>query len=218
MATYLDTINSVLSRLRESSVATPTESAYSTLIGEFVNETKEEVENAWKWSALRSTKTVTTAAGTTQYAITGATKRFRLQDKILSVYDATNLARLRRRHTVWMKQQLIINTDQSKPFYYYFEGFDSSGDPYVNFYNIPDGTYTINFDLIVPQADLSTGSTEISVPSQPIKLGAYAKAIAERGEDDGRTHGEALNKYTVSLGDAIAIDESLSLDETTWYA
>jgi len=117
---------------------------------------------------------------------------------------------------VWVKEQLLNDTTQGFPMYYYFEAFDSSGDPYINFYSIPNGTYTINLDLVVPQADLSSGSTELTVPEYPVILGTYAKAIAERGEDQGRTHGEAFTAYSLALGDAIAMDEALTDMETTW--
>jgi len=216
MATYVEIINSVMRRLREDTVASPADTSYSQLIGEFVNETKREIEDAWKWNALRTTYTVTTADNTAQYAITGAGKRFRLQDPRESVYNATSKARLRRAPAKWMKEQLIANTGTAAPTYYYFSGFDSSEDPYVSFYNIPDGVYSINLDLVVPQADLAAASTVVDTPSWPLILGTYAKAIAERGEDDGRSHGEALNKYGFALSDAIAIDESLNADETTW--
>lgn len=218
MATYTSIINSVLRRLREDTIAAPSDSDYSTLIGELVNETKREVEDAWKWNALRTTIPVTTAAGTQQYAVTGAGKRFKLQSPVFSVYDATNLNRLTRQNSQWMKEQLLNNTNQQQPAYYYFEGFDSNGDPYVNFYAIPDGIYTINFELVVPQADFTVGTEVLDVPDWPVILGTYAKAIAERGEDNGKTHGEALNKFGFALSDAIAMDESLTTDETTWYA
>ena len=80
MATSLELTNSVLKRLRESEVATYNESTISTLISDLVNEAKRKVEDAWDWNALRTTVTVTTAAGTSQYALTGAGKRWRLYD------------------------------------------------------------------------------------------------------------------------------------------
>lgn len=218
MATYTSLINSVLTKLRSSQVAGPSSSDYAALIGSFVNETKREVEDAWKWTALRQTLNVTTSAGTSQYAITGATKRFRLQDPKLSVYDATNYGRIHIVNQQWIKEQLLLNTNQQQPGWCAFNGFNSSGDPYVKFYPIPADTYVINFELVVPQADFTLGTEILSVPDWPVILGAYAKAIAERGEDDGRTHGEAQNNYGFALSDAIAFDASLVDGESTWYA
>jgi hypothetical protein len=48
--TYLEAVNSVLRRLREREVLSVSESAYSKLIGDFVNDARNEVETAWGWS------------------------------------------------------------------------------------------------------------------------------------------------------------------------
>jgi len=218
MATYTSIINSVLRRLRESEVAGPSSTSYAALIGDFVNETKREVEEAWKWTHLRTTVPITTASGTSQYAITGAGKRWKLQHPKLSVYNATTNHRLLPQPAAWLKQQVILNANPQQPAYYYFEGYDASGDPYVTFYAIPDAVYTINMDVVIPQADFTVGSEELSVPEWPVVLGAYAKALAERGEDNGKTHGEAMQKYSLALGDAIAMDIALTTGETDWYA
>jgi hypothetical protein len=187
------------------------------VIGDFVNETKQEVEDAWKWSALRTTKTVTTVDGTSQYAIIDSGDRFKLQDPRRSVYNATDKYYLFQQPAVWMKEQLIINTTTSRPSYFYFEGLDSNGDTNVNFYQTPDAVYTINFNLVVPQDDFSAGAEVILVPVRPVILGAYAKAIAERGEDNGKAGAEAELKYQLSLADAVSIDNSKILGEDTWY-
>ena len=218
MATYTGMINSVLRRLRESEVASPTSSDYAALIGDLVNEAKREVEDAWEWHALSETKTVTTASGTSQYAVTDAGKRFKLTDKRFSVYDATNKARLSPQNPMWLKEQAIVAPQLQKPCFYYFEGFDASGDPYINLYGTPDGTYTINISMLIPQDDFTVGTEVLSVPEYPVILSAYAKAIAERGEDSGRSHGEAMAAYASSLSDSIARDAHMSHDsEVTWY-
>jgi len=66
--TYLEIVNSVLRRLREREVLSVSESSYSKLIGDFVNDARNEVETAWGWSALRTTLTLTTTAMCTQFA------------------------------------------------------------------------------------------------------------------------------------------------------
>ena len=43
--TYLELINDVLIRLRETTVAANGETTYSTLIGKFVNDAKRQVED-----------------------------------------------------------------------------------------------------------------------------------------------------------------------------
>ena len=218
MATYLSIINQVLVKLREPQVAAPNENEYSALVGALVNETKREVEDAWRWTALRQTIPVNTVGGTSQYSITGAGKRFRLQDPLASVYDSTNKAYLTKGNAQVMKRNALEDAEAGIPDSYYFEGFDVSDDPQVTLHRTPNGVYAINFNLVVTQADLTAAGDTVDVPDWPVILGTYAKAIAERGEDDGRSHGEALNKYGFALSDAISIDESLTLDEATWYA
>ncbi len=52
--TYLQIVNKVLVRLREDTVATVVENSYSTLIGALVNRVKTEMEDTWRWHALRA--------------------------------------------------------------------------------------------------------------------------------------------------------------------
>ena len=60
---YLAAINSVLVRLRERTVESINENDYSSLIGTLINDSIQEVEQAWDWSALRQTLTVNTTNG-----------------------------------------------------------------------------------------------------------------------------------------------------------
>lgn len=217
MATYTELINAVLRRLREDEISAPTDSTYATLIGDLVNETKREVEDSWKWNALRTQIQVTTAASTNGYSITGAGNRYKFIDAKRRAYDATNFGWIYPRHSAELKRNLLTDTSTGLPMNYYIEGVDASGDPKVYFYSLPDGAYTINFDLVVPQADLSTGADVLTIPEWPVILGTYAKAIAERGEDSGNTHGEAIDRYRLGLADAIASDAALAHDEDEWY-
>ena len=60
--TYLDLVNNVLRRLREDKVTTVNSNTYSKMVSDFINDAKNFVRNAWDWSQLRSTLTITTAA------------------------------------------------------------------------------------------------------------------------------------------------------------
>ena len=53
--TYLNLVNNVLRRLREDEVSSVTDNTYSKMVGDFVNDAKKMVEDAWDWSALRTT-------------------------------------------------------------------------------------------------------------------------------------------------------------------
>ena len=83
LPTYLQLVNEVLTRLREPTVQTVTENTLSTLVGQWVNDIKRQVNDAYDWDALNTYVDVTTVAGQwTGYSLTGAGQRFRVNDVI----------------------------------------------------------------------------------------------------------------------------------------
>lgn len=212
-------MNKVMRRLRENEVASVSQDSYSKLIGEFINETKREVEDAWNWVLLRSTIQVTTASSTFRYTLTGAGNRFRLLKDSMgnpSVFNDTDDYFLRQIPSRKMTELHNGDDNQlSSPVYFDFNG-SSGGDPDVDLWPIPDGAYNINFDLVIPQDDLSADGDTITVPEWPVILGTYAKALAERGEDGGFMYAEAESRYQSALADAIALDAANLPYETVW--
>lgn len=74
MATAQDLLNNVLRGLRRDVIPTATTSttnSYNLLLLQFLNLAKDLIEARWDWHALRTTVTVTTAAGTATYSLTG---------------------------------------------------------------------------------------------------------------------------------------------------
>ena len=201
--TYLELINDVLVRLRETTVSTTTETSYSTLIGKFVNDAKRQIEDAFSWNVLGQTITVTTAASTPSYSLTGAGQKFQVMD----VINTTSNVGLINISFVDMNRKLnftpLVN---SIPTEFAFDGVDASYDTKVNLYPIPDGAYTIKFALTVPQATLSSGSTVVLVSDVLVAQNAYARALVERGEDGGLTSSEAYQLYKAMLSDSIALE------------
>jgi hypothetical protein len=63
---------------------------------------------------------------------------------------------------------------------------------------------------------MTTDSTMLQVPYEPVIFLAYAKALAERGEDGGLASSEAYGLYKTSLADAIAIESGRYDEESTW--
>lgn len=208
---YLEIVNDVLVRLRESQVSTVTENEYSTLIGKFVNDAKREVEDAWNWTQLRTNIPITTASGTSQYTLTGAGDR----SKVLTVINDTQDLVMRVAPYGYMKQLTDVgDTQNATPVYYNFDG-QSSGDPQINVWPVPDGVYTLNFYMVVPQSEL-TGTTELTVPYLPVAYRAYSKALSERGEDGSTQYAEAESDFRKALTDAIAINTSNTPHELVW--
>ena len=215
MTTYLQAVNDVLVRLREEEVSSVTETAYSKLIGKLVNDAKRSVEDAHTWNALGNTLTASTTADIFNYVLVGSGQRF----KTLNVFDDGVDSFLTQRESNWMAKNLLSNTVlKGRPSYFNYNGVDSNGDTQVDLYPVPNGVYTIRFNLYIPQDSLTSDNTVISVPSEPVILGAYARAIAERGEDTGLSSADAYALYRSSLADAIAIDSGHFVDNEIWIS
>jgi len=206
-------VNNVLTRLREPTVSSVQDNSYSKLIGIYVNDAKREVEDAYDWNSLTTTLTATTTDSLFNYILTGSGTRFR----VIDVLNDTNDTQMNYAATVWMDRQfLLVQSGKGAPAYYNFNGVDSNGDTQVDVYPIPDGVYTLRFNLIVPQVDLSADNDRILVPPHLVNMLAYAKAIAERGEDSGILSSEAYQLYRLSLADAVAIERNRYLEEVVW--
>ena len=203
--TYLELVNDVLIRLRESSVTTVGETTYSSLIGKFVNDAKRQIEDSFNWNVLSTTITITTVANTHAYSMTGAGQKFQVNDAI----NKTSNVGLSNISFVRMNRNLNFGTPATGvPAEYAFSGVDGSGDTKVELYSIPDGVYTILFDLAVPQAALSSDATSVKVLDYLVAQSAYARALVERGEDGGTASSEAYALFKGMLSDAIALEST----------
>jgi len=201
--TYLELINDVLVRLRETTVSTNSETTYSALIGKFVNDAKRQVEDAYAWNVLGTTVTLSTTSGTYSYALTGAGQKFQVQD----VINVTGNVGMKNIDFATMNRYQNFSTPVSGiPAYYAFDGVDSNNDTKVTLYPRPDGVYSIPFSLTVPQATLSADATVVKVPDVLVAQNAYARALVERGEDGGLTSSEAYALYKTMLSDYIALE------------
>ena len=215
--TYLQMVNSVLRRLREKEVTTvqglTNQNTYARLIGDFVNEAKNTVENAWDWSALRTTLTVTTQDDIFNYILVNSGNRF----EILNVINDTEDLFMKYQTGTWFDQAYLMNdVIKGPPAYYNFNGVDANGDTQVDVYPKPDGVYTLRFNVIKRTPDLSADSDRVLVPSRPIVLLAYAMAIEERGEDGGNSSLYAYQMGQSSLSDEIALDAARHPENTLW--
>lgn len=212
---YLDLVNNVLIRLREDEVGSVGENSYSKLIGKFVVDAQRQVEDAYDWNGLSQTLTMETVSGLFNGVLVGAGIRFRLIDVI---NDTSNIEMTYR--TTKEMNDLFLNREQvpGTPLYYNFNGVSSEGDTQVDIYPIPDGVYTIRFNIIQPQDPLRLDSDTLKVPDEPVIFLAYAKAIAERGEDAGFSATQAYAMYKDSLADHISIEKNRYPEELIWNA
>lgn len=234
--TYLELVNKVLIKLREDTVGSISESEYSRLIAEFVNEAKEEVEDAWDWSMLRKSVTFNSDGINRAYDLTEGTT-------IVHSGDLTN-----------NRSKLIIHPITGEPLAYDI----TSGSEFqlellpldeitkrVNLAIVPTTTtnayptvfglsrqtgdgFTVNFDFIpptgrqyrlyhfTPQEPLEDDADSIVVPWRPVVLLATMYALNERGEELGEPGNLAERKYINALGNAIALDATTARSKLTF--
>ena len=212
---YIQLVNSVLRRLRETEVSSVADNAYSKLIGEFVNDAKRQVEDSYSWNALSDTLSAVTANGIFNYVLVGSGQRFRIID-VINDTDDFNL----KYQTVQEMNRLFLmsSAETGSPRYYNFNGTDANGDTQVDIYPIPDGVYNVRFNVIKPQSKLVSDADILLVPEEPVIFNATARAMAERGEDGGIQSNEMYAIYNQSLADAIAIESSRYEEEGQWFA
>ena len=214
--TYLQLVQSVLKRLRENaSISTVQANDYSLLIGEFINDAKYEVENAWDWSHLRTTVTIETVPETFAYVLTTSGDRIKVLN---AVNDTSNW--FLKYETADKFTDHYLNATQVRtgsPEYYSFNGLTTAGDSIVEVFPKPDLAYTLRFNIVARPNQLTNDDDILFAPAQPVIMLAWAKAIEERGEDGGTS---SMNAYATAqryLNDAVAIDVAKHPEETIWY-
>lgn len=217
--TYLDLVNAVLRRIRESEVDTVqgagNTNTYARLIGDYVNDAKNTVENAWDWSALRSTLTLTTTAGVFNYELNGAQNN----SEILDVYNDTSNGEMHYKTSEWFNREFLLATPQTgAPYFYNFNGVSADRDIQVDIYPIPDAVYDLRFNMSLRNLPLADDSTTTVLPTRPIILFATAMAIEERGEDGGQPSVNAYLAAQSSLADEISYDAARHPEDTIWYS
>lgn len=213
--TYLQLVNSVLRRMRENEVTSFENStdSYVKLIGEFVNDARRIVEDAWDWSALRKTITVTTSNTEFSYSITGTNNSF----KILDVINDTSNLFMRPASSSWMNNAYLIQEPISgSPEYYSWNGVDASGNALVDVYPKPDQAYTLRFNIVDRGDPFTADADKLVVPSAPVIQYAVALAARERGETGGTSAQELFALADTTLADAVAFDAARFPSETVW--
>ena len=212
--TYLDLVNNVLRRLREEEVSNVSESTFSKMVGDFVNDAKKLVENAWDWSMLRTDVTLTTTSTVATYALEGT------QDKVktLSVINDTSNTVIEYRPYDWFEEQVYINGPVSgSPEYYTFNGYDVNNDTQITFYPTPNSAYDIQLKLVYNNDDLTENTDTLLIPDAPVMHLAIALLARERGETGGTSTPEYFAIADKYLSDAVAYDAQKHPEDTIWY-
>jgi len=212
--TYVEIVNNVLRRMREEEVTSVQDTTYSKMAGDFVNDAKKLVEASWDWSGLRTTLTVSTTADIFNYVLTGSQNRI----KALDVINDTSNIFMQYRPSSWFNEQ-YLNQDPASgsPEYYTYNGIDSNGDTQIDVYPKPDGVYTLRFNAVLRNDDLSSDTDTLLIPAMPVIHLAIALLARERGETGGTSTPEYFALADKYLSDAIALDAQKHPDETVWY-
>ena len=216
--TYVELVNKVLLRLRESTVSTVqgtgNSNTYARLIGEFINEAKAQVETSWDWSALRNTLTLTTTPDVFNYELNGSQNNFKVIDVL---NDSSNWV-MEYKPGQWFDEQFLFYTHpKGSPVYYNFNGVSTDGDTQVDIFPIPDGVYQVRFNVTQRNLPLSADADTLMIPHRPVILLATAMAIEERGEDGGQQSVNAYMAAKSALADEIALDAARHPEDTIWY-
>ena len=219
--TFRGLINEVLIRLREDTISSDwsgdindstTVSAYEKVIGALVNDAKRYVEQRHDWLVLRQTVDISTVASTKNYNLSSGQ-----EIKIIDVINNTTGTQLSQVSRAYLNSIMYPTDPTGEPLYYGFNGVDASKNLKVDLSPIPINAETLSFDIIKYQDDLTEAATVISVPEKPVVLGAWAMAIAERGEDGGTQSSLMASEALEALKQAIMVDSGNTRYETDWY-
>lgn len=212
--TFLNLVNNVLKRLREDEVNTVEESEYSSLVGAYVNDARILVEDAWQWSALKTTETFDTVVGQSKYALTDVDYR----SEVLRVLDVADKRELKYQTSRDFRlERMISDSSNSKSLYYTFNDTDANGDLNIEITPNPDTIRTIDVDVVKRTKELVNDSDTLTIPSNPVLQLAYAMCIQERGEAGGLSSTQQFAIAQRAMQDAIALDATKHPEELTWY-
>ena len=214
MKTHLQLVNNILIRLREREVGTVNETPYSKLISLFINDSKEFVEAAWGWSALRETIAINTVNGTHTYTITATDS----QSTVLDITNTTSKTFVTYRTANWFKESFLDTTVSGSPVNYGSAGADASGYSQIKLHPVPDAIYALTIDVVQRNGALVADGDTLKVPHLPVQTLAYAMALEERGEDGGMSAISAKALAQNFLSDAIALDTQQYPEELIWEA
>ena len=219
--TYRELINEVLIRLREDTILTDwsgnindstTVSEYQKVVGAMINDSKRTVENFHDWLVLRETVNISTVNGTKNYNLSSG-QELKILDSINNA-TGTQLTQVSRSY---LNKQKYPTDPTGEPLYYGFNGADSSNNLKIDLSPVPITAETISFDIVKAQGELTASTTVIKVPQKPVVLGAWARAISERGEDGGTQTTIVAEEAMQALKQAIMLDSGNTQYETQWY-
>lgn len=184
-------------------------------MAQLVNEAKEDIEDLGPWKALRTDAlNVALSSGTASYNLTGTNERSyllylpALEGSLPMAFITT--ADYERRLSVisidhWRSLvNLYPDVDNACPTHVAFS--KSNTVISAQFWPTPDASYNARFTMITPQAELTSASTSLSIPSRPVWQEALVRAMEERGEEFSGSIGAWRARAQRSLESAVLTD------------
>jgi hypothetical protein len=224
MATFRFVLNETLRVLSEDEVdasATELDSDYHKLVASFINQIKEEIEDAHQWSSLWEDISVTIAASADTAEITGANERSRLvriqqsnqPQPVALVFDITDsgnvalLQELDYSDIVYRRRTSPNGTTNAAPAYFATRR-GADGVPDIVVYPKPLSERTLSVTMVVPQDRLEDDNLDVNlqIPSRPLLIGAIWYALEERGEELGVSNLYTEERFRRALDDTISQD------------
>lgn len=234
--TYREILNAVLIRLREPTISTDWSgnindssvvSDYQKVIGTLVNDSKKYVESKHDWNPLRETFNVTLVDGTQQYLLGDSSSGVGLTFKILDIINKDTGTKLHQVNNEWLNDKMFPTSSVAygEPNSYAINGSSQATasrepDALIDFYPVPNASVAGNViavNVVKDQEPLKLATDIIKVPYQPVILGAWARAIAERGEDGGTQTTVVTAEALESLTQAIQLDAGNFRYEKDFY-
>ena len=219
--TYRELINEVLIRLREETISSDwsgaindstTVSDYHKVIGALVNDAKRSIESYHDWMTLRETADIATVDGTKNYSLSSGQ-----EFKVIDVVNNATGNQLVQVSKAYLNRTRYPTDPTGEPHYYGFNGADASNNLKVDLSPVPTEVQTISFDIVKYQDVLTNAATVLKIPSKPVILGAFARAVSERGEDGGTQSSLAAQEAGASISQAVIMDSGNAQYETDWY-
>lgn len=222
--TAIQLLNEVAGNLRRKGPTGVT--AFTTLTQDFdavfitsmVNLAKREVEARWKWDCLRAYILFPTAAATRTYdtsslsvvtsdPVVTTNRSYLLYDRWQRpmFWDATSGHEGRMRVVPRDDVEHIASSvpTQQVAIPGMVAVYQTGAGLTVDFGYLPSGIRSYKMQVINPQADFATPSTEILVPHEPVVLLATAMCMEERGEEFGGSPERWHDKYDECIGSII---------------
>lgn len=241
--TYLQLVNYVLTQLRETTVPTVSYSAYSNLIGQWVNDAKEMVEDAWDWQCLDATSSFSLIPGQLEYNMSAVTttnlyefngtsfvavnfnERARLRIDVENPYRpmAFDITTGQPMQLIHYPYDLIVRTRviqptplvQTQPMFFGLKRQDQTIG--VNLFETPTVSRNWIFWWTLPQIELAGDSDTMLIPWRPVTAMVIDRAMNERGEEIGEPGTTLAQRAQVHIDNAIGSDSREQPHLTTFF-